>query len=341
VKATLHWEPTTDPQAIIKKNEERLEQFTAQQKLIFQKAFLEEARERINFASSLQPRSAEDLREEERIVVYRQLVQEMLAPAKHIPQPDAQSQHVVAELIDSIFDVDKLLYFVAPEWWRPRLHHSHQSLGGMTPTIDPVSGKQIYVNPTIPREDYATWGEGDSRPDNYYITESSRPARLGSSLGWLLQLDGDDYRNAFLNAPWVKAVIPIRPGKEAAAFNWLQHVEGMNGIGPDDIYQGPEPEWSGKKTVFEVLEILADRVAKKYEESLKTKEYKDPIDDSSVVHATPVDRVYEHGFDPIDKGFQAHAGEDFEIFDQWIEVLPTDQVAAAEVKYDPKTGLQA
>ena len=28
--------------------------------------------------------------------------------------------HVTAELIRSIFDVDKLLYFVAPEWWLPR-----------------------------------------------------------------------------------------------------------------------------------------------------------------------------------------------------------------------------
>jgi hypothetical protein len=339
-KATLHWEPTIDPKAIEDKNKERLERFTAQQQANFQKAFMDEARERITLASNLQPRPAEDLREEERIVVYRQLIQKMLAPAEKIPQPDAQTQHVVAELIDSIFDVDKLLYFVAPEWWRPRLHRSAQALGGMTPIPDPVTGEPIKASTVIPKEDYAAWGEGDSRPGNYYITESSKPARLGSSLGWLLQLDGDDYRNAFLNAPWVKAVIPIRPGKEAAAFNWLRQVEGTNGIGPDDIYQGPEPEWAGEKTVYEVLGILAERVAKKYDESLKTKEYKDPLDDSSTVHATPIDRVYEHGFDPLDKGFQAHAGEDFEIFDQWIEVLPTDQVAAAEVKYDPKTGLQ-
>jgi hypothetical protein len=29
-----------------------------------------------------------------------------------------------------------------------------------------------------------------------------------------------------------------------------------------------------------------------------------------------------------------------EVFDQWIEVLPTDQVVPVEVKYDPKTGRQ-
>ena len=56
--------------------------------------------------------------------------------------------------------------------------------------------------------------------------QESEPARLGCSLGWLLQLDGDNMRNAFLNAPWVKAVIPIRPGKEEAAINWLKGVEG-------------------------------------------------------------------------------------------------------------------
>ena len=73
-------------------------------------------------------------------------------------------------------------------------------------------------------------GVDDPKRDNYYITEDSNPARLGSSLGWLLQLDGDNMRNAFLNAPWVKAVIPIRPGKEKAAINWLKGVEGINGI---------------------------------------------------------------------------------------------------------------
>src|SRR5436190_22049809 len=50
-----------------------------------------------------------------------------------------------------------------------------------------------------------------------------------------IQLDGDNLRNAFLNAPWVKAVIPIRPGKEKAAINWLKGVEGMNGITDDVI----------------------------------------------------------------------------------------------------------
>ena len=80
-------------------------------------------------ASKIEPRTFEDLREEERIVVYRSLIQDMLT--KDIPMPDDRTRHVVSELLNSIFDVDKMLYFVAPEWWRPRLHRSHQSLGGL------------------------------------------------------------------------------------------------------------------------------------------------------------------------------------------------------------------
>ena len=85
----------------------------------------------------------------------------------------------------------------------------------------------------MPAEATAHWGGArELNRDNYFITEDSRPARLGASLGWLLQLDGDDLRNAFLNSPWVKAVIPIRIGKEKEALNWLQqaHVEGADGL---------------------------------------------------------------------------------------------------------------
>lgn len=340
VKAILHWEPQVDQTKINTENEKRLSSFTAKEEAAFRKSFLDAARERIKFASDIQPRRADDLREEERIVVYRALIHDMLAPAKHVPQPDAQSQHLVAELISSIFDVDKLLYFVAPEWWRPRLHHTHQDLGSIPTQPDPVTGKPIAVPNSVPQSDTVSWGEGATREDSYFITEDSKPARLGSSLGWLLQLDGDDLRNAFLNAPWVKAVMPIRPGKESAALNWLKHVEGMNGIDATDMYAGPEPDWNGKKTVFEVLGILAEQVRLKHEESVKTQKFIDPLDDSSTVSATPLDRVYEHGFDPLKGGFRANVDGKFEIFDQWIEVLPTDQVVAVEVTYDPKTGRQ-
>ena len=339
-KATLNWEPIVDQAAIDAENAKRLAFFTAKEQEAFRQAFLDEARARIKLASNLQPRSAEDLRAEERIVVYRRLIQDLLTPASLVPQPDAQTQHVVAELLDSIFDVDKMLYFVSPEWWRPRLHHSHQEIGGFDTYVDPVTSQPVVVPNTIPSEDVFSWGDGATREDNYFVTDESKPARLGSSLGWLLQLDGDDLRNAFLNAPWVKAVLPIRPGQERAALNWLQHVEGTNGIEPTDLYEGPEPEWKGVKTVFEVLEILADEVATKYKASLTTTDFTDPLDDANSVRATPVDRVYETGFDPLQGGFKASVDGSFEVYDQWVEILPTDQVVAVEVTYDPKTGRQ-
>ncbi len=340
VKATLNWAPTVDQNAIDTENKKRLDMFTAQEQAVFNNAFVTAARERINAASNIVSRPFDDLRDEERIVVYRNLIQGMLTPSALVPQPDRQTQHVVAELLNSIFDVDKMLYFVAPEWWRPRLHESHQQLGGLSEVIDPVDGQDAERHAVDPAAGHRARGATPTRgTDSYYITEDSKPAKEGSSLGWLLQLDGDNLRNAFLNAPWVKAVLPIRPGKERAALSWLEHVEGMGTIGPDDTYLGPEPDWQGK-TVFEVLEILADRVAAKHQAGDTPVDFADPIDDSSTVRATPIDKVYEAGFDPLLGGFKAADPLDFEVFDQWLEILPTDQVVAVSVKYDPKTGRQ-
>jgi hypothetical protein len=170
-----------------------------------------------------------------------------------------------------------------------------------------------------------------------------------------MQLDGDNMRNAFLNAPWVKAVIPIRPGKEAAAINWLQGVEGFNGIDAGDIYQtsnADEKDVSGNplngQTMIAVLEDLAEKIRRKHAQGIengqfpRSSEVSDPqlVDADSVVTSTPIDRVYEHGFYPLRDGFRANVTGDYEIFDQWLEVLPTDQVVPVEVKYDPQTGRQ-
>jgi len=198
-------------------------------------------------------------------------------------------------------------------------------------------------------------GVDDPNRDNYYITEDSEPAKFGSSLGWLLQLDGDNMRNAFLNAPWVKAVIPIRPGKEEAAVNWLKGVEGFNGIGDDDFYQTNNPDekdingnpLNGQKLI-DVIMDLAKKIQKKHKEAVengqfpKQDEIADPelVDAENVVTSTPIDRVYEHGFYPLQGGFRANVQANYEIFDQWLEILPTDQVVPVEVKYDPKTGRQ-
>jgi hypothetical protein len=381
VTAKVTWQPA---QAVVDdvnaKNQQNIDKFNEQSKMEYQKAFVEAARDRINKASNIEPRKFEDLREEERIVVYRRLIQDMLT--RDLPMPDDRTRHVVAELLNTIFDVDKMLYFVAPEWWRPRLHHGHQALGGLrgdtagetpatsggggtggsvgslniftqlhtetlghviTSAFTPIGDTQIAPMDTV------TWGgAGEHRADNYYITEESHPAKLGSSLGWLLQLDGDNLRNAFLNAPWVKAVIPIRPGKERAAINWLQrlHVEGTDGL--DDQYVAPAaelaeiPHAGAVVTIRDAINHLCDVVAKKHADSMKVGRYpSEEINDDNRVSATPLEKVYEHGFYPLQGGFRALPGtEDFEIFDQWVEVLPTDQVVPVEVTYDPKTGRQ-
>jgi hypothetical protein len=51
-----------------------------------------------------------------------------------------------------------------------------------------------------------------------------------------------------------------------------------------------------------------------------------------------MDQVYEHGFDPLVGGFKIPPTKDYEIFDQWLEVVPTDQIVPVAVEYDPKTG---
>jgi hypothetical protein len=261
LKFMLHWSPRAGANdAIVAKNKENLASFKEAEKAAYEKAYVETVKERVTTASKITTRNSEELREEERIVVYRKLIQDMLLNG--VEMPDDRTRHVAAELLNSVFDVDKMLYFVAPEWWRPRTHRSRQQLQEtVEPKVDlsAVSGnvgtlvlrnglmRRVYaasvnVSPSVMSAHTVAWGGvNDLERDNYFITEDSEPAKFGSSLGWLLQLDGDNMRNAFLNAPWVKAVIPIRPGKEKAAINWLKGVKGMNGITDDVIYRTNNP----------------------------------------------------------------------------------------------------
>lgn len=308
--------------------------------------FIKAAKERIEFAACITRRTYEDLREEERIIVYRRLIASLMTSWNYI-YADNRSRHVLAELINSIFDIDKMLYFVAPEWWKPR-DHAKQCLS--------INDLQNKLNESV-----VTWSDNRPRPDNYLITEKSVPAPMGSSLGWLLQLDGDNLRNAFLNAPWVKAVIPVRPGKEQAAMNWLQNVEveGTEGLGPSDYYDAPNDELKqirdglklapgAKVTLRNALDFICIEVAKKHAESIQTKKFPDTeINDDNKVTSTPIEKVFEHGFYPLKGGFRVNPNDPtdpnnkdryFQVFDQWIEILPTDQVVPVEVEYDPKTG---
>ncbi len=309
-KITTYWNPP-DQSAAQAVYQSKVGGFNAEKSRKEKEAYVKAAQERITMASKIQTRKFEELREEERIVVYRTLVKRLINVGGET------NKHIMSELIRSIFDIDNMLYFVAPEWWRSRLHQSHQTSG----TTQPIT-----------EESLVSWGGAtEPREDNYFITDESQPAKLGSSLGWLLQLDGDNLRNAFLNSPWVKAVIPIRPGKEISALNWLQeaHVEGADGLDAE-YHASPEElkemnPGGGKVTIKDALEYLAKRI----QESQDKLSTPSPSPFDPKINILPTEVVYEHGFNPLAGGVKVNE-EPFRVFSQWIEVLPTDQIVALD-----------
>jgi hypothetical protein len=355
--------------AIAKDNEAR----TAERQMKLKEDFISNVKDRVKLASGVKARPASELREEERTVIYRALIARLMEDAWSLTV-DRKVAHLRSEFIRSIFDVDKMFYAVAPEWWQPRLHRSDQNVGGKLPehmtktqlkmsAVSVSVSKKFFTTEASQRrraaraelgplgaDDVVGWG-GEGRSDNYMITEDSSPARLGSSLGWLLQLDGDNLRNAFLNAPWVKAVVPIRHGREREALEWLQQaeVEGTDGLG--ETYAGEDLARFRERlaalgedrnpTIGEVLTMVADDIAAKSRKAMTTVEETVQMDgESRTVRYLPPERVFEFGFDPMDRAFKPlpEPGEAFDMVDQWVEVLPTDQIGAVQVNYDPKTG---
>ena len=295
--------------------------------------YVNAVRDRLKALSGIRPRALEDLRAEERSVVYAAVIQQLI--------PSGSNRHEFSELLRQIFDIDEMLYFVAPDYWLP------QPIPSDPPTEAPPNPKYpppVFPDPKDPPsldgETILSWyGYQDKNNNidirgnpyvesrnNYLITEDTQPAPLGSSLGWFIQIDGDQRRNQFLNAAWVKAVLPVQPGKELEALAWLRdaNVEGESDLSnPYQLQPGDPPEW-GSKTYGEVLEILA----KKLED-----------DNTNFNNTLATETVFQDGFDPLEGGTRVDAPP-YEVFDQWIEVMPTDQIAAVEVKYDPKTGRQ-
>jgi hypothetical protein len=82
VQLDLTWESTESQAKIKVENEKRMAEFVAQQKRAYEEAYVKAARERITAASKIVPRRYEDLRQEERIAVYRRLIKS-LAPASN------------------------------------------------------------------------------------------------------------------------------------------------------------------------------------------------------------------------------------------------------------------
>lgn len=293
-----------------KATEEARKHYDAEKQQLLKKSFIDSVRQRIKDASNIKSRPSWDLREEERTIIYRNLISRLMLDSWKLADTDDNRRlsHVRSEVIRAIFDVDSMLYFVAPEWWMPQRHQTRHK-------YDP-NVKVGDINISLTENDTVKWSDVEQRTDNYKITEESTAAKLGSSLGWLLQLDGDNLRNAFLNTPWVKAVIPIRPGREKAALNWLHAIEGHENDGWDAPYVGSDdPEFLGK-TIGQVLEVISDRMEK---------------ENSDIKNVLEADKVFEHGFDHLAGGFDAGLPAN-QVFSQWISVLPTDQIVAAEYK---------
>lgn len=273
----------------------------------------------VNVTSKITPRLLDGLRYEERDAIYRQLY----ATLSQVPisggDPN-QSAYITAEYIRELFDVDQMLYYVEPDYYLPR---TQPPTFGPTPGTPSAGGDML----SAPGATASSWPR---RPDTdyYLITEDSQPAPQGASLGWTIQLDGDDRRNQFLNAAWVKAVIPIQPGREVDALAWLQNenVEGVAGLNAPYVVQPGDPPGYANKTVGQVLNILASQLA---------------AQNTDITNTLSTETVFEKGFDPLADGikldptvdFKGDTMQPYQMFDFWLEVLPTDQIVA--VDYDP------
>jgi hypothetical protein len=146
--------------------------------------------------SKIRSRPANDLRTEERYEVLNRLVSHLFGRGDDPSDPTP----LEIEYFHRYFDIDGMFVYTHPSWWKPRYAPAKTSL---------------------------------ERPA-YEITAESDPAPLGSSLGWIIQIDGDDRRNEFLNSPWLRVCMPIRPEREREAIGWLsRHVEGEIGYEPD------------------------------------------------------------------------------------------------------------
>ena len=94
-------------------------------------------------------------------------------------------------------------------------------------------------------------------------------------------------------------------------------------------------------TVQEALEHLIGEI-EEYDARARTPMVPNPTDpDDPSNHfagSMPTEGVFEHGFYPLAGGVRFNqSGREQVIFSQWTEILPTDQVAAVEVEYDPVT----
>ena len=276
-----------------------------------QEHLYEALRERTNLVSKVQTRDSQDLRAEERTEIYRKLLN-MLTGLEEVTEIE-NYYHLLSEKIRAIFDIEKMLYFVAQDWWRPNRSPQNNLI---RPSVDIDNNKTITLNlENANRVQFG--GVNTHRKENYWITESSDPAKYGSSLGWLLQLDGDKERNAFLNTPWVKTIIPIKPGREADAIEWLKQyfIEGYEGLDSPALNDDSS---ESNESVEKRLKRLANEIHQ--------------VNQIDKVFGAKQE-LYETGFSPLGDSTTILDGKPFEVFSQWVEIVPTRQVVP--VTYEP------
>lgn len=169
--------------------------------------------EKMKQSGQVRRRTSSELREEESYILYRYVLRYLMGTET------GRKKHVSDEIFRSLFDIEKIFYYIAPDWWLPRLS------AGSSGQLNEAGNDELSVKQ------------------------------------WLVQLDGDNRRNALLNSPWVKVVIPIREGRETAALKWLQlaHVEGNDGL--DAVCQTRESEAQDIPVTFaRALDMLVQEI---------------------------------------------------------------------------------
>jgi hypothetical protein len=219
--------------------------------------------------SKIKSRPANNLRREERYEVMNRMVSHLFGRGDDPSDPTP----LEIEYFHRYFDIDAIFTYTHPSWWKPR-----------------------FASKTVGLEREA-----------YEITADSEPAVLGSSLGWLIQLDGDARRNEFLNSPWARVCVPMRSGREREAIQWLaKHMEGEVGF---NINAGP------LSSLLNDIENYRDRENKL---GLSGADYV-TVDSTP---GAPADPAKPEGVYPIVEEFDVTMPTDGFVYDELIVTIP-------------------
>ena len=156
-------------------------------------------------------------------------------------------------------------------------------------------------------------------------------------------------------------MLPIRPSQEWRALEWLSsdEIEGAQGLSDPYRASGEEKSamlarlqaetWQDPALAQRYANLAADGLTRLdairhlilsvQDQQRAERELISPAGQPEQ-KMLPTDRVFETGFDPLQGGFEFRSQEHFAVFDQWVEIPPTDQIVPVEVAYNPKTGRQ-